>query len=138
MQIPTDNREVVTAYVLMSLAICSVVLMQMDIENRFWLGMTTITTLAFLASRLAREAIFGPELQAIVKDTPLWKIFGLGIGLLVIEVVLASYVSTPEWSIAIRKVFGPISLSIIFVGAEIAIFRWSTGLIRQRIAAEQA
>lgn len=139
MQIQTDNREVVTGYVLISMAIINIVLVQMrPIDMTDWLIFTTTATAAMIASRLAREASFGPGIQALVKETPLWKIFGLGIGVVVAIGIFAGQISAPGWSVAIRKVFSPIGFGIIVIGIEIAISRWATGFIRDRIAVEQA
>lgn len=124
MEAQTDNREIITGYVLTGLSICCVVLAQMrNLDVIPWLLLTCTANTAMIVSRLAREGTFGLEIQAKAATIPLWQIFGIGIALFVIEVMTTSYATTPGMSLIIRKIFGPLCMGIVFVGMETAIFR---------------
>lgn len=138
MQTQTDNREVVSGYVLMGLAISSVVLLAVSAGDTSGVRITTATTAGFLASRLAREGIFGQALQAQIKATPTWRIFAIGIGLIAAGIAAASFIDIDGMLMPVRRGYFLISFGIVLVSAEIAISRWASGLIRDRIAAEQA
>lgn len=139
METRTDNRAAAGGYALLGCAIGNIVLLQLQPANLLpWLILTCTATAGMAASRIAREGPLGRELQMRVEHTPLWQVFGLGIALFLAEITIASHVSDPAASLAIRKIFGPLSVGLIFVGVEMAIFRKTKPQTNHSKSANQA
>lgn len=124
MQTQKDRRETFSGYVLFILAVANIVLVQARNDAVVvWLAFTSIATAALLASRLARDGVFGRGIQTVIAEAPVSLIFGLALALLMGEEIIIRNVADPGILLVSRRILGPLSIGLILIGAEAAVLR---------------